>query len=217
MTEQQPYDVVQRYAGFELRRYPAHAVAEVAVSASFDRAGNAAFRRLFNYISGNNTARQPLAMTAPVVQSAPPPPQASSEKVPMTAPVLQRGPLPGGPAGDGNRGGEQGTYAVAFVLPAGMTADTAPVPTDPLVAVRTVPGSTAAALRFSGRGSGSAFATRNRVLQDAIRTAGMTPSGPPRFARFDPPFTPWFLRHNEVVQDVEQDRDGGQAPGGLVP
>jgi hypothetical protein len=215
MTEQQPYDVVQRYAGFELRRYPPHAVAEVEVSASFDRAGNAAFRRLFDYISGNNTARQPLAMTAPVVQSAAPARRPSSEKVRMTAPVLQSGPVPGAPAGDGDA--DQGAYAVAFVLPAEMTADTAPVPTDPHVTVRTVPGSTAAALRFSGRGSGSAFATRNQELQDAIRTAGMTPSGPPRFARFDPPFKPWFLRRNEVVQDVQQDRDGASASDGLTP
>lgn len=40
------------------------------------------------------------------------------------------------------------------------------------------------------------------ALQDAVVAAGFTPVGPPRFARFDPPFKPWFLRRNEVVQDV---------------
>jgi hypothetical protein len=64
MTEQQPYELIRRYPRFELRWYPAHAVAEVAVSTAFDRAGNAAFRHLFNYISGNNTTRRKLAMTA---------------------------------------------------------------------------------------------------------------------------------------------------------
>ena len=68
MTEQQPYELVQRYAHFELRRYPAYAVAEIEVNATFDRAGNAAFRHLFNYISGSNTAQRKLAMTAPVIQ-----------------------------------------------------------------------------------------------------------------------------------------------------
>lgn len=29
-----------------------------------------------------------------------------------------------------------------------------------------------------------------------VAEAGMTPLGPPRFARFDPLFMPWFLRHN---------------------
>jgi hypothetical protein len=199
MTEQQPYELLRRYADFELRRYPAHTVAEVEVNASFDRAGNAAFRHLFNYISGNNTARQSLAMTAPVVQEAaagrPP-----SQKVAMTAPVLQSGPLDASASGGG--GGGEDAYVVAFVLPAGMTEESAPVPADPRVRIRTVPGSTAAVLRFSGRGSGSAFAKRSRQLQDALAAAGLEPSGAPRFARFDPPFKPFFLRRNEVVQDV---------------
>jgi hypothetical protein len=44
----------------------------------------------------------------------------------------------------------------------------------------------------------------NNGLQAALLLAGLTPVGPPRFARFDPPFKPWFLRRNEVVQDVEE-------------
>ncbi|UUL76221.1 heme-binding protein [Pseudarthrobacter sp. Fe7] len=190
MTEQQPFELVRRYAHFELRRYPEYAVAEVTVAADFDRAGNAAFRHLFNYISGNNTARQKLAMTAPVIQEPGP------QKLAMTAPVLQSGPLPrsGGPA----------EFSVAFVLPAGVTAETAPVPTDPMVRVRAVRGSLAAVLGFSGSGSAAAFERRNNGLQAALALAGLVPVGAPRFARFDPPFKPWFLRHNEVVQDVRE-------------
>ena len=191
MTEQQPFELVQRYPDFELRRYPAHVVAEVQVNATFDRAGNAAFRHLFNYISGNNTARQAVAMTAPVVQGFGPP-----QKLAMTAPVLQSGSL---------AGGEESTdFVVAFVLPAGMTAESAPVPTNPDVRIRTVPGSLAAALSFSGGGSKSAFGKRNQELQAALVAAGLTAVGLPRFARFHPPFKPWFLRRNEVLQDVEQ-------------
>ena len=52
MTEQLPYEPVKSYPHFELRRYPAHVLAEIHVNATFDRAGNAAFRHLFNYISG---------------------------------------------------------------------------------------------------------------------------------------------------------------------
>lgn len=196
MTEQQPYELVRRYPHFELRRYPDYVVAEVTVTADFDRAGNAAFRHLFNYISGNNTARQKLAMTAPVLQEPGP------QKLAMTAPVLQSGPVSGTPA----------EYSVAFVLPADVTAETAPVPTDPEVRVRAVPGSLAAVLRFSGSGSASAFERRSNGLQAALTLAGLTPAGPPRFARFDPPFKPWFLRHNEVVQDVLEHQMGEAAP-----
>ncbi|MEA3549335.1 heme-binding protein [Pseudarthrobacter sp. C1] len=194
MTEQQPYELVRRYPHFELRRYPGYVVAETKVAATFDRAGNIAFRRLFNYISGSNSTRGKLAMTAPVIQEP-----GSPQKLAMTAPVLQSGSLAG-------RGGPA-EYVVAFVLPAGVTAETAPVPADPAVTVRAVPGSLAAVLRFSGSGSAAAFERRNSGLQAALTLAGLTPVGPPRFARFDPPFKPWFLRRNEVVQDVQEPVD----------
>lgn len=199
MTEQQPFELIRRYPHFELRRYPDYVVAEVTVTADFDRAGNAAFRHLFNYISGSNNARQKLAMTAPVLQEPGP------RKLAMTTPVLQSGPVPGS--------GEPAEYSVAFVLPAGVTADGAPVPADPMVRIRAVPGSAAAVLGFSGSGSASAFQKRNDGLQAALTLAGLTPVGTPRFARFDPPFKPWFLRHNEVVQDVLEPQAGGTVPG----
>lgn len=200
MTEQQPYELVHRYPHFELRRYPAHVVAEVHVNATFDRAGYAAFRHLFNYISGSNTARQKLAMTAPVIQESEP-----SQRLAMNAPVLQNGPLPGN--------GEPADFVIAFVLPAGTTAETAPVPTNPDVVIRQVPGSLAAVVRFSGSGIGSAFARRITGLEAALTLAGLTAVGLPRFARFDPPFKPWFLRHNEVIQDVQEPSTAPESPG----
>jgi hypothetical protein len=202
MTEQQPYEVLRRYAGFEVRRYPPCTVAEVEVTGSFERAGSSAFRYLFGYISGANTGRHSIEMTAPVVQRGAAADERSSEKIPMTAPVLQR-PSEEGVLSPGGR--RAPTYRVAFVLPAGMTELTAPTPADPRVRVLDVPGSVSAALRFSGSWSRAAFAKRRDELEAAIAVAGLTPVGPPRFARFDPPFVPWFLRRNEVVQDL----DGG--------
>ncbi|GAA2846824.1 SOUL family heme-binding protein [Paenarthrobacter ilicis] len=190
MTEQQPYDRVQQYAHFELRRYPKHVLAEVHVNASFDRAGNEAFRYLFNYISGSNRAQRKLSMTAPVVQES-----GSSEKLSMTAPVLQSGPSGGGADND---------YTVAFVLPAGLTAETAPIPDEPRVKIREVPAALVAVARFTGNGSAEAFQRHTVALNEALKVAGLIPHGSHRFARFDPPFKPWFLRHNEVMIDVEE-------------
>ena len=185
MTEQQTYEVLERYPSFELRRYPAHAVAEVRVEGSFESAGNRAFRSLFGYISGRNRSAQAVAMTAPVVQE-----EAGSQRVAMTAPVVQTE-------------GAEGEYVVAFVLPASLTAQTAPVPIDPQVRIREVPERLAVAVRYSGRWSESGYRDRLADLEAALAEAGLVPVGPPRFARFDPPFKPWFLRRNEVVQDVE--------------
>src|SRR4051794_153945 len=109
MTEQQPYDVVREKDGWELRRYPAYVVAETTVrGASFEDAGNRAFRSLAGYINGANTGKQSIAMTAPVVQSP--------ARIAMTAPVLQE------------RKGDEG-FIVAFVLPAELTEAEAPLPT----------------------------------------------------------------------------------------
>jgi len=196
MTEQQPYEVVRTYAAFELRRYPAHVVAEVAVRSSFDQAGNIAFRSLFGYITGKNRSSSTVAMTAPVVQAPGPP-----EKVAMTAPVVQR---------------STGTdsHLIAFVLPASMTAESAPVPDNPDVNIRTVPATLAAAARYTGRWSQAAYQRHCTELLEAVAAQGLRPEGAPRFARFDPPFKPWFLRRNEVVVDVATaDVDGVDAAG----
>jgi hypothetical protein len=180
MTEQQPYDVVQRNGSFELRRYPEHLVAEVTVSAAFEDAGNRAFRHLFGYISGEK-----IAMTAPVVQ--------------------QSADRPDARAGAATSGSAPDDYRIAFVLPAGLTLETAPAPTDPAVRLRVVPPTTAAAIRFSGRWSESSFQSHLDELREALAVSGLVSVGSPRFARFDPPYLPAFLRRNEVLLDVETD------------
>lgn len=193
MTEQQPYQVIQRQGGFEVRRYPEHLVAEVTVSARFEDAGNRAFRYLFSYISGANRSRAQVAMTAPVVQT--PSTNSSttpSAKIAMTAPVVQQ-------SGEG-----AGEYRIAFVLPAALTLETAPQPTDPAVRLRVVPESTAAAIRFSGRWTEQGFQRHLAELRQALETAGLVARGVPRYARFDPPYLPAFLRRNEVLLDVEE-------------
>ena len=189
MTEQQPYEVVERYPGFELRRYPAHVVAEVSVRGSFESAGNRAFSALFGYITGQNRSASSIAMTAPVVQEL-----AGPEKIAMTAPVVQTET-------------STGEHVIAFVLPGSMTAESAPVPTDPQVRIRAVPERLAAVTRYSGRWAESAYRRHLAGLEAATTQAGFVPVGVARFARFDPPFTPWFLRRNEVVQDVRRSDD----------
>ncbi|HEU5037399.1 MAG TPA: heme-binding protein [Nocardioides sp.] len=170
MTEEQPYEVVGEYAGFELRSYPEHVVAETRVQGSFEGVGTASFRRLFAYIGGRNAGAQKVAMTAPVVQ------EREDE------------------AAD--------SYVVGFVMPSGLRVDGAPEPTDPRVRLRRIPAHTAAALRFSGRWTGRRYEEHAERLMSAVQAAGLEVVGRPRFARFDPPWTPWFRRRNEVVVPV---------------
>ncbi len=70
MTQQQPYTVLAQHKGFELRKYPAGIQIETTVGGDFINAGNLGFSPLVQYISGNNSARQSIAMTAPVIQES---------------------------------------------------------------------------------------------------------------------------------------------------
>jgi hypothetical protein len=113
-----------------------------------------------------------------------------SRKVAMTAPVLQEAEE------------DAGNYVVSFVMPDSFDLDAAPAPTDGTVRLRAIPAHTAAALRFSGRWTQDRFDEHAQRLLAAVEAAGLEVDGPLRFARFDPPWTPWFLRHNEVVVPV---------------
>lgn len=190
MTEQQPYTLIDTYPGFELRSYPAHLVAEVDVDAPFDTAGSAAFRTLAAYIFGANTAREKLAMTAPVTQQASGPRR--SESLAMTTPVTQQQASSG--------------HTVAFVLPADVSLATAPIPDDPRVRVIEKPAATTAVVSFSGRGGRASFERHLEGLLAAVEKAAFVPYGEPRYARFNPPITPGIFRHNEVQIDVVETR-----------
>jgi hypothetical protein len=168
MTEQQPYEVVQRYRDFEVRRYPSHVVAEIAMSGPFERAGNAGFGPLVSYISGRNRDGRKIAMTAPVIQE------------PLAADA----------------------HMVAFVMPAGAQVDTLPSPTSSGVVVHEVEESLAAVITYSGRWTESSYARRVEELVAAVDREGLVVAGRPRYARFDPPWKPPFLRRNEVVLPV---------------
>lgn len=161
--EEPSFNVLERDGAFELRAYAPHLVAETNVQADFERAGNAAFQRLFRYISGENTSAQKIAMTAPVTQSRP-----QGEKIAMTAPVTQVA---------SDRG-----YVVAFVVPAKYTPDTVPQPTDPTVRIRAVPAQHVAVWRYSGRWTEENYEQHEAELRRAMAARGLEATGEPRYA-----------------------------------
>jgi hypothetical protein len=180
--EEPSFRVLERDGAFELREYAPHLLAETRVESDFESAGNVAFQRLFRYISGDNTAQQKIAMTAPVTQTSA---AASGEKIAMTAPVSQQA--------DGTG------YRVAFVVPAKYTLDSVPQPRDPTVQVRAVPEQLTASWRYSGRWTSANYQQHLAELRNAIAARGLKETGKPILARYNPPFMPSFLRRNEVL------------------
>ena len=174
-----PYETLTRFDGVELRRYPPAVLAETTAPDQ-----RTAFGRLFRYIDGANEAREEVAMTAPVAT------RSTGTEVSMTAPVRTRGDETG--------------VTMGFYLPEEYDAESAPVPTESGVRLVVEPERTVAATTFSW------FATRGRVqrmhraLLDALDERGIEPRGEPMLHQFDPPWTPPFLRTNEVLVEVDR-------------
>jgi hypothetical protein len=177
--EEAKYKVVERDNRFEIRDYAPHILAETIVEGDLEEAGKKAFNRLFRYISGENRSRTKVAMTAPVSQ------QQKGEKIKMTAPVAQRR--------------VQGKWAVSFMMPASYNLDTLPEPKDPNVTLRLVPARRIAAVRYSGFWSEERYLRYKSELDSWIKGKGLTIMDDPIWARYNPPFTLWFLRRNEIL------------------
>lgn len=192
--------------GVELRLYQPR----LAVLTDTGDGRNAAFGRLFAYISGANTDAQRLAMTVPVARApgpgavpagaapsgtapAPAPPSADQDgrRIAMTVPVAMGAPA--APAGGDMR----------FFLPAKYTQATAPHPTDPRLRIELQPSRLEAVITFSGIAGPAAVAQAEGRLLARLAASGRKPAGQPVLYAYDPPFALPFLRRNEVAVPVE--------------
>jgi hypothetical protein len=180
--EEPKFKLVHQYGDFELRDYTPYLVAETTVSGGFEDAGNEGFRRLFGYISGGNSAHSSITMTAPVIQAG--------QKIGMTAPILQ------------SAGG--GAFVIKFVMPSSSTLQSLPVPDDKHVVIREVPPARFAVIRYSGFWTEANYRTHLEQLKAAVAREHLTIIGDPVWARYDPPFMPWFFRRNEILIAVSR-------------
>lgn len=176
--EEPEFTVVRKVGEVEIRQYAPYVVAEVVVPGPAESAGNRAFPLLAGYIFGRNKGERKMAMTAPVTQTAAP------MKMEMTAPVTQTA------AEDG--------FLVQFVLPKSVSLDAAPEPLDPRVRIRQVPGARLAAVTFSGFWSQSNYEKHLALLREGVAASGLQAAGEPVWSRYDAPWTPWFMRRNEI-------------------
>lgn len=177
-AEEPEHDVLRTLDKVEIRQYAAYVVAEVRVDGSAEQAGSAAFPILAGYIFGKNRGERTFAMTAPVTQSAVP------VTLKMTAPVTQTA--------------DAGGWIVQFVLPAGVSLASAPEPLDARVHLREQASRRVAAIRYSGFWSAQNYADHLAELKATLGSEAIAWTGEPIFSRYNPPFTPWFLRRNEI-------------------
>lgn len=180
--EKTSYIVIQKDKLFELREYTPHILAETLVDGDLMQASRHAFQTLFGYISGNNLSRTKVAMTVLVSQKP------VGEKIQMTAPVAQQR--------------VEDKWAVSFLMPKTYTLKTLPQPLDDRITLRQVPEQRMAVVRYSGTWSEKSYLSHKLELESWMSRNDLTSSGNAIWARYNPPFTPWFLRRNEILIPV---------------
>jgi hypothetical protein len=111
--------------------------------------------------------------------------QNAGEQIPMTAPVVQSQ--------------QAGSWTVRFIMPHGATLESLPTPNDARVHLAKLAPSRVAVVRFSGLAFEGDVAAKTEELRAYLREHHWSALGPPVLARYNPPWTLWFLRRNEVM------------------
>ncbi|MFB1066290.1 heme-binding protein [Natrinema sp. H-ect4] len=175
-TDRVPSETLDRFDGVEIRRYPRMVLVETMAQNA-----RTAFGRLFRYISGANARDEDVGMTAPVA--------VRGTSIPMTAPVRT------GPDG--------GDVTMAFFLPQTYTPETAPTPTDADVRLAVESPRTVAVRRFSWYATDERVARNRERLLEQLSRLDLEARGEPTLLQYNDPWTPPFMRTNEVEVELE--------------
>lgn len=185
--EEPAFTVLEKKDGYEIREYAAYVIAKTTVTGNYDEATNQGFRIIADYIFGNNTKKENIAMTAPVLESSA---EAISEKIAMTVPVLET-------VSSNNE------RTIAFVLPSKYTLETLPTPNNNAVTFTEVPARKVAALTFTWYATERRMEDKKELLQSYLKRDSLTASGGIETARYNPPLSMPLTLRNEILIPIE--------------
>lgn len=180
-TPEPAFTVISQEGSIETRWYAPLIIAEVSVSGERYAAINDGFKKLANYIFGNNTSQKKIAMTAPVMQK--------NEKIAMTSPVTVRA--------------DHNQWVVQFVMPADASLSNLPTPNNADVHLREIPQKKYIVIQFSGRNTEENLEEHLNKLYAYVKKNNISTQGEPLFAFYNPPWILPFLRRNEIMLEVK--------------
>jgi len=181
--EEPAYSVLEKRAGYEIRQYEPYVIAETEVTGSFDEATNEGFRIIADYIFGNNTKKDSISMTTPVIEE-------TSEKISMTTPVI-------------NTLEEESTRTISFVLPSKYTLESLPEPNNSRVTLTKVAGRKVAALSFTWYPTESRVSEKKATFINLLEKDGQKIIGAVQVARYNPPLSMPLVLRNEILIPIE--------------
>ena len=186
--ESPDYKIISKEGAFEIREYPTYIIAETQVpSSDYSSNINEGFTIIADYIFGNNQAQGKIAMTTPVVTKSENE-TSQQEKIAMTTPVVTE-----------QQDQEMRMY---FVMPKEYTLQTLPKPNNPRVKLIEIPAQTRLALSFSGWMTEAKMQKKIGALKQYAEEKGLA-LGPIEVAQYNPPWTPPFMRRNEIWASIK--------------
>lgn len=180
LTTEPQYIVITKSSDFEIRQYKSVLIAETLIRSTKSNETNSAFSILAGYIFGKNQGNPRGMIVGKITDSV---------KIPMTAPVNLEKTTSGA--------------FLQFFLPPEFTENEIPKPDDVRVNIRRIPERVLGVKQYSGIWSENRFECKAKELIEALKSENYFIKSNPIFARYDPPWKPWFLRRNEVWIEVE--------------
>lgn len=175
------YVVIKADGNIEIRKYSAFIAAQVEVAGDRNTAINQGFRMLADFIFGNNSAENKIAMTAPVIQQ--------NTGISTTRPVaLEK---------------KANKWIVRFIMPSGYTIINLPKPKNNAIMILEIPEKEYVAIRFSGSSREENLNKYVNLLESYISKNKLTVNGQPIFAFYNPPWILPFLRRNEIMFELK--------------
>lgn len=173
-AEEPDYDVVRRDGDIEIRDYDAMVVAETVKTGYHEKARRRGFETLYDFIAANNRSGKKIAMTVPVLQ------QLSESE------------------------GRTKGWAVRFIMPKKYTKASLPTPNSNDIAIREIPAKRLVAIRFNGNFTASLASKKLMALYNYVSDENLKQKGDPIYAFYNAPWTPGFMRRNEILIEVER-------------
>ncbi len=117
----------------------------------------------------------------------------NQEKISMTVPVINEF--------------NESSMSMEFVVPSKYKGTNIPIPTNPNLITKHYPKHHAASISFSGLSTSRHVEKEKNKLDVWMKDNHVVSTGPYRLARFNTPFSLPFLRHNEIIVDIEYTKE----------
>jgi hypothetical protein len=185
-VEKPDYKVLQSEHNIEIRLYEPMIIAEVDVEGKREDAVRDGFRLIADYIFGNNKVQRDISMTAPVQQQ-------ESQKIAMTAPVQQQS--------------TGRSWQISFVMPSKYSIESLPQPNNDRVQLKKILSKKFIVIKFSGTNSNKNLAEHEKKLMSYLEDKKFKIIGSPKYAFYSPPWTLPFMRRNEVMLEINKQKE----------